>query len=111
MGKDIKAISPDYIDLLKKNPWKGNVRELRNVVERSLIIADGDTLTPDSLPLNIQRTDAVETDAYAGFDLSGVEKMHIQKVLKYTKGNKTETSRLLGIGLTTLYRKIEEYGL
>ena len=111
MGKDIKAISPDYIDLLKKNPWKGNVRELRNVVERSLIIADDDTLTPDSLPLNIQRTDAVETDAYAGFDLSGVEKMHIQKVLKYTKGNKTETSRLLGIGLTTLYRKIEVYGL
>lgn len=48
---------------------------------------------------------------YSGFDLSGVEKMHIQKVLKYTNGNKTETSRLLGIGLTTLYRKIEEYGL
>ena len=44
-------------------------------------------------------------------DGSGVEKMHIQKVLKYTNGNKTETSRLLGIGLTTLYRKIEEYGL
>lgn len=111
MGKEIKTISPDYIDLLKKNQWKGNVRELRNVVERSLIIADGDTLDTDSLPLNIQRADVVETEAYAGFDLSGVEKMHIQKVLKYTKGNKTETSRLLGIGLTTLYRKIEEYGL
>lgn len=111
MGKEIKTIAPDYIDLLKKNQWKGNVRELRNVVERSLIIADGDTLDTDSLPLNIQRADVVETEAYAGFDLSGVEKMHIQKVLKYTKGNKTETSRLLGIGLTTLYRKIEEYGL
>ena len=111
MGKEIKTISPDYINLLKKYTWKGNVRELRNMVERSLIIADGDVLTPDSLPLNIQQPNASANEAYAGFDLSGVEKMHIQKVLKYTNGNKTETSRLLGIGLTTLYRKIEEYGL
>ena len=111
MGKTIRVISPDYIRILKQNPWKGNVRELRNVVERSLIIADSDTLTPDILPLNMQILQATPDNGYSGFDLSGVEKMHIQKVLKYTNGNKTETSRLLGIGLTTLYRKIEEYGL
>lgn len=111
MGKTIRVISPDYIRILKQNPWKGNVRELRNVVERSLIIADSDTLTPDTLPLNMQNLQAIPDNGYSGFDLSGVEKMHIQKVLKYTNGNKTETSRLLGIGLTTLYRKIEEYGL
>ncbi|RHJ91035.1 sigma-54-dependent transcriptional regulator [Parabacteroides bouchesdurhonensis] len=111
MGKEIQTISPDYVNLLKRYPWKGNVRELRNVIERSLIIADGNTLDSDSLPLNLQQLDANSQDSYSGFDLSGVEKMHIQKVLKYTNGNKTETSRLLGIGLTTLYRKIEEYGL
>ena len=111
MGKNIRTISPEYIDALKKRAWKGNVRELRNAIERSLIIADGDTLTLDALPLNMQTSSAASTESYSGFDLSGVEKMHIQKVLKYTKGNKTETSRLLGIGLTTLYRKIEEYGL
>lgn len=111
MGKTIRVISPDYIRILKQNPWKGNVRELRNVVERSLIIADSDTLTPDTLPLNMQNLQATPDNGYSGFDLSGVEKMHIQKVLKYTNGNKTEASRLLGIGLTTLYRKIEEYGL
>ena len=111
MGKTIRVISPDYIRILKQNPWKGNVRELRNVVERSLIIADSDTLTPDTLPLNMPNLQATPDNGYSGFDLSGVEKMHIQKVLKYTNGNKTETSRLLGIGLTTLYRKIEEYGL
>ena len=87
------------------------MRELRNVVERSLIIADGNTLTPESLPLNLQHPEMANSGSYSGFDLSGVEKMHIQKVLKYTNGNKTETSRLLGIGLTTLYRKIEEYKL
>ena len=45
------------------------------------------------------------------FELSAMEKRHIQRVLEYTKGNKTETARLLKIGLTTLYRKIEEYGI
>lgn len=111
MGKEIRTISPEYIDMLKKHTWKGNVRELRNVVERSLIIADNDTLTPDTLPLNLQHPEITESTFYSGFDLNGVEKMHIQKVLKYTNGNKTETSRLLGIGLTTLYRKIDEYKL
>lgn len=111
MGKHIETVAPEYIAVLKQNPWKGNVRELRNVVERSLIIADGSTLTADALPLNMQNPTVSNDGSYSGFDLSGVEKMHIQKVLKYTNGNKTETSRLLGIGLTTLYRKIEEYGL
>ena len=111
IGKTIRTISPDYVRILKRYPWKGNVRELRNVVERSLIISDGDTLTADTLPLTIQNPQDNTDSSYSGFDLDGVEKMHIRKVLKYTNGNKTETSRLLGIGLTTLYRKIEEYGL
>lgn len=111
MGRTILSVSPEYINVLKQHPWKGNVRELRNVIERSLIIADSDILTLDALPLNMRHPTDSNTGVYSGFDLSGVEKMHIQKVLKYTKGNKTETSRLLGIGLTTLYRKIEEYGL
>lgn len=111
MRKEIRSVSPEYLDVLKKHPWKGNVRELRNVIERSLIVADGDVLTVDALPLPMRNAGTPSADSYSGFDLSGVEKTHIQKVLKYTKGNKTETSRLLGIGLTTLYRKIEEYGL
>ena len=79
MGKNIRTISPEYIDALKKRAWKGNVRELRNAIERSLIIADGDTLTLDALPLNMQTSSAASTESYSGFDLSGVEKMHIQK--------------------------------
>lgn len=111
MGSKITSVSPEYINVLKQHSWKGNIRELRNVIERSLIIADGDTLTIETLPLNMQYPSDSMSNIYSGFDLSGMEKMHIQKVLKYTNGNKTETSRLLGIGLTTLYRKIEEYGL
>lgn len=112
MNKQIKSITPEYQNILKQHPWKGNVRELRNVIERSIIIADAGELCINALPLDMQypgNNSAVSS--YSGFDLSGVEKLHIRKVLQYTGGNKTETSRLLGIGLTTLYRKIDEYGL
>lgn len=111
MGRTITSVSPEYLQALNLHPWKGNVRELRNAIERSLIIADGDVLAATDLPLNMQHPQEASPGSYSGFDLSGVEKMHIRKVLAYTNGNKTETSRLLGIGLTTLYRKIEEYGL
>lgn len=116
MGRPAIPVSAEYMKVLSLYPWKGNVRELRNVIERSLIVAEGDTLTVEALPLAMQPSasssgNVSATEGYAGFDLSGVEKMHIRKVLTYTKGNKTEASRLLGIGLTTLYRKIDEYGL
>jgi len=99
-------MSNDFLALLKRHQWKGNIRELKNVMERAVILAD-DTLTPDTLPphFNTQHTDS------GSLDLQSIEKQHIIKVLAYTKGNKTETARLLGIGLTTLYRKIDEYQL
>lgn len=114
MGKKIDSVQPEFLNALKQHPWKGNVRELRNVIERSIIIANDGVLSLDVLPLDMQHPNvsgSATVASYSGFDLSGVEKMHIQKVLQYTHGNKTETARLLGIGLTTLYRKIEEYGL
>lgn len=111
MGKTVPAISPDYMQLLVRQPWHGNVRELRNCIERSLIIADGELLTVDTLPAAMQHPVSAQDENQAAFELSEVEKRHILKVLQYTRGNKTETSRLLGIGLTTLYRKIEAYGL
>lgn len=120
MGKKEVKVSPEYLKMLQLHSWKGNIRELRNVIERSLIVAEGNLLTPDTLPLAMQTGGSVSgafpgvsvsDEGYAGFDLGGMEKMHIRKVLAYTNGNKTEASRLLGIGLTTLYRKIEEYGL
>jgi len=99
-------MSDDFLALLKRHEWRGNIRELKNVIERSVILSD-DVLNPDSLPpeFNNQATNS------NSLDLQSIEKQHISKVLVYTKGNKTETARLLGIGLTTLYRKIDEYGL
>lgn len=90
---------------LNKHSWKGNVRELKNVIERLVILNDGEILDTSNLPIEF----FIDTQNVNAFDLQTVEKHHIQKVLVHTKGNKTETARLLNIGLTTLYRKIEEY--
>jgi|AGTN01.1.fsa_nt_gi Response regulator containing CheY-like receiver, AAA-type ATPase, and DNA-binding domains len=103
--------TPAYMDILAKQPWKGNVRELQNVIERSLIVREGDTLDVQDLPLELQHTRhaVAETDELAGLELSEVEKHHIVRILEYTHGNKAEAARILKIGLTTLYRKIDEY--
>ena len=106
MGKTIQSISVDFIEAMKKNEWKGNLRELKNVIERSVIMANGDNLTSENLPYEIRSNNA---NSFSAFDLAGAEKIHIQKVLQYTNGNKTETARLLNIALTTLYRKLDEY--
>ena len=109
MNKIINNIDKEFIRQLQSHPWKGNVRELKNIIERAVILTDGETLSVQNLPIDIQFTSQPSTNHLSAFDLTSVEKLHIQRVLNYTKGNKTETARLLNIGLTTLYRKIEEY--
>jgi DNA-binding NtrC family response regulator len=80
-------------------------------MERAVILAEGPELSTSSLPLEMQVAIAGNQQQLSAFDLTSVEKLHILRVLHHTRGNKTETARLLNIGLTTLYRKIEEYGL
>ncbi len=112
MGRRVEHIEPEYLERLRLHGWPGNVRELRNVVERSLIMAEGTVLRAADLPLEMQRSDASGRPAGGeALDLASVEREHIARVLRRTGGNKTRTAALLGIGLTTLYRKIEEYGL
>ena len=75
-------------------------------MERALILVDGDVILPEHLPYDLQQ---YNPSLQGQLSLSSVEKNHIRKVLQHTKGNKAEAARLLDIGLTTLYRKIEEY--
>lgn len=110
LGKDIRGIAPEAMVLLRRAEWRGNVRELRNVMERSAVICDGQVTTED-LPWELQNAGALDSDNGDEFELAALEKRHITKVLQYTHGNKTETARLLKIGLATLYRKIEGYGI
>lgn len=111
MGKQVKGFAADCQAWMQSYAWPGNVRELRNVIERALIICD-DYITLDDMPLYF-RSSTLSGSAADGddFELAEAEHRHIQRVLQYTKGNKAEAARLLKIGLTTLYRKIEEYGI
>ena len=111
IGKSISAVSSAYLKALKNHRWKGNIRELRNVIERSVILTDSSILDIESLPPDIAENnlDNESNKLMSAFSMASAEKMQIQKVLNHTKGNKSEAARLLEIGIATLYRKIEEY--
>lgn len=111
-NKKIRSVSKQYIEALKQHQWNGNIRELKNIIERSVILCN-DELTVEHLPLELQKTSNSNQKGktLSAYELASAEKLHIQKVLNYTNGNKTKTAELLGIALTTLYRKISEYGL
>lgn len=107
-NRHLEGMDNEFLSHLQQHNWKGNIRELKNVMERAVILADGPRLKLMDLPLELQTTHEHD-HTLSAFDLASVEKLHIQRVLNHTRGNKTETARLLNIGLTTLYRKIEEY--
>lgn len=111
LARPVVEIAPAFLEALDSQPWKGNIRELRNVIERSMIVCESGYLDIADLLFDIQNAHYEHSnDSSPGsFELSAMERRHIARVLEYTKGNKTEAARLLKIGLTTLYRKIEEY--
>lgn len=115
MGKNISSFSDDYLKALKNHQWKGNIRELRNVIERSVILTDSSELSSDSLPVDIlakqEQSEFSQNKIMSAFSMASAERMQIQKILKHTNGNKAEAARLLEIGIATLYRKIEEYSI
>jgi two-component system NtrC family response regulator len=108
-NKKTLHISDEFLQKLENYSWPGNIRELKNIIERSVILSNGDTLTSDVLPYEMQQQSENNSKPMSAFSMQSVEKLHIQKVLNYTKGNKAETARLLEIGIATLYRKLEEY--
>ncbi|MDB4921968.1 sigma-54 dependent transcriptional regulator [Mucilaginibacter sp.] len=106
--KKVPEIDGRFFKLLNQHKWNGNIRELKNVIERVIILMDEPILTPKLLPYEFHNGGYFDL---AALDLDSVEKYHINRILKYAKGNKSEAARILGIGLATLYRKIEEYHL
>jgi DNA-binding NtrC family response regulator len=99
------SAAPEFIKALQQHLWKGNIRELKNVIERCVILGE-DKLDTSLLPSDFN----AEEDA-SHTDLATMEKKHIRKILNYANGNKTQAAKLLGIALTTLYQKIKEYEL
>ena len=104
----INSVEDAFFQAIKNNSWHGNIRELRNVIERTIILSSDGVIKLKDLPIDIQISQGETID---WVELASVEKAHICRMLQYTGGNKTEAARLMKIGLTTLYRKIEEYSI
>jgi len=111
--KTIHAVSDRALDLLRGHAWVGNVRELRNVIERAVIVASDDTLRAEYLPDELRGEAAALADRPQGapLTLAEMEARHIARVLAQTGGQIGAAAEILGIHRNTLTRKMKEYGL
>ena len=101
--------STEFISVLKEYSFPGNVRELKNIIERAVILSSGDELTAENLPEEIfvhKNSNEIHSDS-----LKEIEQQHILKIYSENNRNKTITAEKLGIGSVTLYRKLKEYGV
>lgn len=109
LKKKINKVPEEFLERLKQYNCPGNIRELRNVVERAIILSEDGILNEKLLPQEfLFDTGNKITDS---LKLENIEKHHIISVLEKTSGNKTKAAEILGIGLTTLYRKTQAYGI
>jgi DNA-binding NtrC family response regulator len=108
LRKNVRKVPPDVMKLLTDLPWKGNVRELENALTRAVILAKGDVILKENLPVE---SDEKKLFARELVSLEEVEKSYIQYVLTATKGSKTRASQILKISRPTLDKKIKEYHL
>ena len=122
--KDLKkpplTVAPDAMDRLRLHPWKGNVRELENCLERAVILCEGPVIQVEHLGLPSQESPAVIQEPFpedatlrevAASAVRQAEMQYIRHVLQQTRGNKSQAARRLGVSYKTLLTKIKEYGL
>lgn len=124
----VKSIAPETLRYLSRYPFPGNVRELKNIIERALVLASGDVILPQHLPIEVLEAPSVNgsqedvpvvpeegpkvpvgAEAFTPKTLAELERAHIIRTLEYVGGNKFKAATLLGISRTTLYEKLKEY--
>ncbi len=113
--RNLKGFTPKAMDLLMRYDWPGNIRELENVVERSVIMVRGDFITPDEFPGVLKSLDPeyeqISAEMLSGKSLKEMEKAMIMRTLQETDGNRTRAAEILGISRRTLQLKLKEYGV
>ena len=111
-GANPPRLTPDAMAALQAYHWPGNIRELRNVIERAVLLASGGVITPADLPLTgpAPATRAAPATEIAPDSLEELERRHIESVLRQASWHQGKAAQLLGISTKTLYRKIREYG-
>ena len=115
-NKDVTELSPGAMQMLMESPWKGNIRELENVIERAVLLTDGNTFTLNSLCTTVQPvTRSASASHSQAVELKKVvekaELAAIRQALAIAEGNRSKAAKLLGIGRRTLYDKIDTYNL
>jgi two-component system response regulator AtoC len=111
--KRVTGVSPEAMKGLEAYPWPGNIRELRNAVERAMLLTESDTLLPDHFPVltpRAQATQGVELPA-GGIDLEQLERDLVVQALARTNGNQTRAAALLGLNRDQIRYRIEKFGL
>jgi DNA-binding NtrC family response regulator len=111
LGKHLTGVTHEAMQILMACPWKGNIRELDNALQRAAILGDGPLLTPEDLPPDLApRTDDPALVEDLGEAVRRFEKIHIERLLRRYP-DKKEVARRLGVGLSSLYRRIADYGI
>ncbi len=108
LRRSVRKVSPEVMKTLTELPWKGNVRELENALTRAVILAKGDLVLKENLPLEVEEKHPFPDTLVS---LDRIERDYIQHVLSSVQGSKTRASQILGISRPTLDKKIKEYGL
>mgnify|MGYP001486567660 FL=1 len=105
-------VSKDAMQALLNYNWPGNIRELRNVIERGIILSENGLITPNALPKAIAEqtnSNGLGESDHIFLTLDEIEKRHILRAIEHAHGNRSHAADLLGIGRKTIYRKLKEY--
>ncbi len=111
LEEGITGFSPQALERLLNYAWPGNVRELENCVQRALALGNGPLITPADLPPALEGSRGAVPQMEAGGTLQNMERRAILNALETANGDRAQAARLLGIGKTTIYRKLKEYGI
>lgn len=113
LGREVRQLSPEVLDILAAYPFPGNIRELENLMERAVVLAEGDSVEPRHLPPDLQLDQPqLKTSRHGGLPtLEENERQHILWVLEQTGGNKSRAAEILSIDRASLWRKLKKAGL
>ena len=111
LGKEVKSISAEVLEILRQYPFPGNVRELGNIVERAVALSEGHEITAHDLPSDLRELSMSSLETHTLLTLEEKEKQYLQEVLKKTSHKKNLAASILGVPRTTLWRKLKHHGL
>ncbi len=111
LSKNVRGLSADVLHLLQNHHWPGNVRELENVIERAMIFCDDNTIKKHHLPAFLTAATLVSATTNLKDSIAEFERKHIRSILLLTDGDKKDAAKMLGMGVSSLYRKIVELGM